>query len=345
MAVENETADQVVRMVLQGSEVVLKLSGEAALKVASMIYNALKGDLTTKGRATLWEFMKSGKEQKMFSIPDTHLKAFTMASKKYGFPFVVLKDKTSKDGFTSILAYASDAPKVDRVMDTLKITAKRVNVKSEIKTDIGELVSAFNYQMQVPFELIDGLPETPKHDKRLLAELQKYAAKIKQTGPQVVEPVKLLGKSDGRYELIPGEGAKRIMAFRLAGYKTAVADIMVPKEKQIAVRAENVDSRPPQERTDAPKEPDLPEKTPAKEEKQTANPTMARTSRDPASGQESGKKSKKDETIISTTEPESRPSVRKKLEECKKISDEKQAAKTLAKELEKIAPPKKPDVR
>ena len=101
MAVENETADQVVRMVLQGSEVVLKLSGEAALKVATMIYNALKGDLTTKGRATLWEFMKSGKEQKMFSIPDTHLKAFTMASKKYGFPFVVLKDKSSKDGFTS----------------------------------------------------------------------------------------------------------------------------------------------------------------------------------------------------------------------------------------------------
>ena len=345
MAVENETADQVVRMVLQGSEVVLKLSGEAALKVATMIYNALKGDLTTKGRATLWEFMKSGKEQKMFSIPDTHLKAFTMASKKYGFPFVVLKDKSSKDGFTSILAYASDAPKVDRVMETLKITAKRVNVKSEIKTDIGDLVSAFNYQMQVPFELIDGLPETPKHNKRLLAELQKYASKIKQTGPQVVEPVKLLGKPNGRYELIPGEGAKRIMAFRLAGYKTAVADIMVPKEKQIAVRAENVDSRPPQERTDAPKEPDPLEKTPAKEEKQTANPTMARTSRDPASGQESGKKSKKDETIISTTEPESRPSVRKKLEECKKISDEKQAAKTLAKELEKIAPPKKPDVR
>ena len=348
MAVENETADQVVRMVLQGSEVVLKLSGEAALKVATMIYNALKGDLTTKGRATLWEFMKSGKEQKMFSIPDTHLKAFTMASKKYGFPFVILKDKTSKDGFTSILAYASDAPKVDRVMDTLKITAKRVNVKSEIKTDIGDLVSAFNYQMQVPFELIDGLPETPKHNKRLLAELQKYASKIKQTGPQVVEPVKLLGKPNGRYELIPGEGAKRIMAFRLAGYKTAVADIMVPKEKQIAVRAENVDSRPPQERNEAPRlhiETTPPEKDPAKEEKQTANPTMARTSRNPASGQESGKKSKKDETIISTTEPESRPSVRKKLEECKKISDEKQAAKSLAKELEKIAPPKKPDVR
>ena len=223
MAVENETADQVVRMVLQGSEVVLKLSGEAALKVATMIYNALKGDLTTKGRATLWEFMKSGKEQKMFKIPDTHLKAFTLASKKYGFPFVVLKDKTNKDGFTSILAYSTDASKVDRVMEKLQINAKKVKVTSEIKTDIGDLVNAFDVQMQVPFERIDGLPEPPKHNKRLLAELQKYAAKIKQNGPQVVEPVKLLGKTNGRYEIIPGEGAKRIMAFRLAGYTTAVA--------------------------------------------------------------------------------------------------------------------------
>ena len=90
MAVENETADQVVRMVLQGSEVVLRLSGEAAIRIASMIYNALKGDHTTKGKATLWEFLKSGKDQKLFRIPDEYLKAFTTASKKFGFPFVVL---------------------------------------------------------------------------------------------------------------------------------------------------------------------------------------------------------------------------------------------------------------
>ena len=83
MAVENETADQVVRMVLEGSEVVLKLSGEAALKVASMIYGALKGDMTTKGKATLWEFLKSGKPQKLYSIPKEYLHAFTTASSSF----------------------------------------------------------------------------------------------------------------------------------------------------------------------------------------------------------------------------------------------------------------------
>ena len=84
MAIENETADQVVRMILQGSEVVLRLSGEAALRIAPMIYAALKDGHTTKGKATLWEFLKSGKDQKLFRIPDEYLKAFTKASKKFG---------------------------------------------------------------------------------------------------------------------------------------------------------------------------------------------------------------------------------------------------------------------
>lgn len=84
MAVENETADQVVKMVLEGSEVVLRLSGDAAINVAKMIYSALKSDHTQKGRTTLWEFLSSGKDQKIFQIPDSYLKAFTTASKKFG---------------------------------------------------------------------------------------------------------------------------------------------------------------------------------------------------------------------------------------------------------------------
>ena len=47
MAIENETADQVVRMVLQGSEVVLRLSGEAGMRIATMIYN-FKGRFNDK---------------------------------------------------------------------------------------------------------------------------------------------------------------------------------------------------------------------------------------------------------------------------------------------------------
>lgn len=350
MAVENETADQVVRMILQGSEVVLRLSGEAAMRIVSMIHTALKEDLTTKGKATLWEFLKSGKDQKLFQIPDEYLKAFTTASKKFGFPFVILKDKASKTGMTDIMVYATDASKVNRVIENLKLTVKQVEtLKPEVKTETGELFKPLGMQYSVPLKLIDGIPDTPKNDKRLLAELQKYAAKMRTMGPQIVEPVGLLCKPDGRYEIIPGQGSKRIMALRLAGYKEAVADIMVPKKEDVEVRAENVDERPPQERTDTPKMPFDFDKTetefPTKEDGQTVNPTMARTSRNPASGQDLGKNSKRKENETFLVDPEKKPSVKKKLEDCRVIAAEKQASKELMRELQKFAPPKKIDPR
>lgn len=334
MAVENETAEQVVRMILQGSEVVIRLTGEASINVAKMIYSALKGDRTSKGRATLWEFLKSGKEQKMFQIPDEYLKAFTTASKKFGFPFVILKDKNNNNGITDILVYASDAPKVDRVIEKLKLTLNKAEiVKPEVKIEgMDGLKKAFDEPLKVPFELIDNFPEQPA-DKRLLTEIQKYASKMRISGPQIVEPVDLLCKENGHYEILPGGGSKRLMALRMAGYHEAVADICVPKKSIVEVRSANPDDRPAQERNDSPREglePAPVEKatdTPQKEVGQSVNPTMARTTgKETAFGQGFERSSEKTSETGSTDLK--RPSVRKELERCKKISESREAAKT-----------------
>ncbi len=323
MAIENESTDQVIRMVLQGSEVVLRLSGEAALRIAALIYNALKGDLTTKGKATLWEFLKSGKDQKLFSIPNEYLKAFTTASKKFGFPFVVLKDKTNKSGFTDIMVYATDASKVNRVIENLKLTVKQVEtVKPEVKTDSGTLIKPFDAPLKVPFSLIDGIPEPSTQDKRLLSELQKYAAKMKQMGPQIADPVGLLCKPNGRYEILPGQGVKRVMALRLAGYKEAVADIMVPKKAATEVKAENINTSSP-------------------EVEHQTNPTTARTSKKPAFGQDFAGGFQKTRVSTSSADPEKRPSVRKKLERYRAVADSRKTSRSHKKGVKKAIPKRK----
>lgn len=323
MAIENESTDQVIRMVLQGSEVVLRLSGDAALRIAALIYNALKGDLTTKGKATLWEFLKSGKDQKLFSIPNEYLKAFTTASKKFGFPFVVLKDKTNKSGFTDIMVYATDASKVNRVIENLKLTVKQVEtVKPEVKTDSGTLIKPFDAPLKVPFSLIDGIPEPSTQDKRLLSELQKYAAKMKQMGPQIADPVGLLCKPNGRYEILPGQGVKRVMALRLAGYKEAVADIMVPKKAATEVKAENINNSSP-------------------EVEHQTNPTTARTSKKPAFGQDFASGFQKTRVSTSSADPEKRPSVRKKLERYRAVADSRKTSRSHKKGVKKAIPKRK----
>ena len=53
MSASSESADQLVRMGLQGTEYAIRLSGEAAKQVAVLIYTILKQEKKTKGRARL----------------------------------------------------------------------------------------------------------------------------------------------------------------------------------------------------------------------------------------------------------------------------------------------------
>ena len=327
-------------MSLNGVEVAAKISGKAAERLAVLLYAVLRDQKKTRGKIRLTNMLKSGKELKVFAVKDGELQKFCEEAKKYGVLYCVLKDNKADDGLTDIMVYATDASKVNRVIESFNLMVKEVEtIKPEIKTDTGELVKPLGMQFAVPLDLIDGVPDPNDQDKRLLSELQKYAAKMKSNGPQIVEPVGLLCKPNGRYEVLPGQGNKRIMALRLAGYKKAVADISIPKKEGVEVKAENIEERPAQERNESPKtkEDPIPEKeAPTKEEAQAVNPTMARTSRDPASGQNFEKKSRDGTRSESVIDPEKRPSVRKKLEECKEVAAEKEASKALEKMFDKV---------
>ena len=53
-----EAAESVVRMSLQGTEVALKVTGEAAKNVAALLYAIYKGRKKTKGKIKLAKMLK-----------------------------------------------------------------------------------------------------------------------------------------------------------------------------------------------------------------------------------------------------------------------------------------------
>ncbi|MEG0094265.1 MAG: PcfB family protein, partial [Erysipelotrichaceae bacterium] len=107
-----ETADQVVRMSLQGIEVaanvVLKAGGTTAKSLAAMLYAVLTDQKKVKGKARLESLLKSGKELKVFAIRSEDLKLFCNEAKKYGVLYSVVKEKNSKDGICDIMVRAED---------------------------------------------------------------------------------------------------------------------------------------------------------------------------------------------------------------------------------------------
>lgn len=132
-----DAAEQIVRIGLEGTEVALKLTGSAAKNIAAMIYAVLKNrdKNKTKGRQRLTAMLKSGKELKVFTVSEEHLKQFAAEAKRYGVVYCALRGKEkSADGMVDIMVRADDASKINRIVERFKLAAvDTVSIKRDIE--------------------------------------------------------------------------------------------------------------------------------------------------------------------------------------------------------------------
>lgn len=109
-----DAAEQIVRMSLEGTEVALKLTGSMAKNIAAALYAVLKNrdKNKIKGRQRLTAMLKSGKELKVFTISESHLKQFSLEAKRYSVVYCALRGKEpSADGLVDVMVRAEDASK------------------------------------------------------------------------------------------------------------------------------------------------------------------------------------------------------------------------------------------
>lgn len=127
MTNSGDAAEQVVRLSLEGFEVAARLTGSAAKNIAILLAAVLKQEATqahkTRGKARLTNMIKSGKELKVFSIPNKDLKKFTEQAKRYGVLYCVLRDKNTKGDNVpiDIIARAEDASKIQRIVERFEL--------------------------------------------------------------------------------------------------------------------------------------------------------------------------------------------------------------------------------
>ena len=118
-----DAAEQIVRLSLEGMEVTAKLTGTAAKHLAVILLSVLKQEQKTMGKARLSSMIRSGKELKVFAVPQRELKKFTDHAKQYGVLYCVLKDKENKSPLKAVdvITRAEDAPKIQRIFDRYEI--------------------------------------------------------------------------------------------------------------------------------------------------------------------------------------------------------------------------------
>ena len=146
MTNSGDAAEQIVRMSLEGTEVALKLSGSAAKNIAAALYTIAKNAdrNKTKGHQRLSAMLKSGKELKVFTISEEHLKCFAQEAKHYGVVYCALRGKEkSADGMVDVMVRAEDASKINRIVERFKLaTVDTASIKHDIEKTRQEKESA-----------------------------------------------------------------------------------------------------------------------------------------------------------------------------------------------------------
>lgn len=167
MYASGDTADQMVKMTLEGIEVAanitLKAGGAAAKSLAATLYAILTDKKKVKGKTHLNSLLKSGKELKVFAIRHEDLKIFCEEAKRYGVLYSVLKEKNNKDGICDVMVRAEDASKISRIVDKFELA----------KIDTKAIKEAILAQKDNPIKDIPVM-SNEEHDK-LVNELMNEA--------------------------------------------------------------------------------------------------------------------------------------------------------------------------
>lgn len=134
----SESAEAIVKMMLEGTEVAARITGEGAKNIAVLLYTMHKEQKMTKGKTNLNNMLKSGRPLKIFSLKEEELKKFHQEAKRYGVLYTAVTDKKHKikDGMVDLYVREEDAPKVNRIIERFKLSALDIaEIKSEIQKD------------------------------------------------------------------------------------------------------------------------------------------------------------------------------------------------------------------
>ncbi len=126
MSVNGDASEQVVRLSLEGFEVLARLTGSGAKNIAAMLYTVMKDKSQNqiKGKTKLNKMLKTGKPLKIFTVKQEDLKTFAKEAKNYGISYCALINKENKkiDGMIDIMVKEEDASRINRIVERFKLT-------------------------------------------------------------------------------------------------------------------------------------------------------------------------------------------------------------------------------
>ena len=118
-----DAAEQMVRILLEGTETVVKITGEGARQLAGFLYAWAQQEHgknpAQHGRTSMVRLLKSGQELQVFRLRKEEYAAFKPQARQYKLLYAALRNRRDPDGLIDVVVRTDEIPRVNHVLERL----------------------------------------------------------------------------------------------------------------------------------------------------------------------------------------------------------------------------------
>ena len=119
-----EAADQLVRMMLSGSEVAIRLSGSAAKNALALSMALAKQNKQLSGKVNMARMLRQTRDLRLFPMMPEQYKEFQRQAKKQKLLFSAIKDKDDKGRLIDVVMPVTELDRANMIFERIRYTGQ-----------------------------------------------------------------------------------------------------------------------------------------------------------------------------------------------------------------------------
>lgn len=124
-----EAADQLVRMMLSGSEVAIRLSGSALKNTLALTMALAKHNKVISGKINLKKMLQQTRDLRQFPMTPEQYQRFSKLAKKQKILFSAIRDKDGRGRLVDVVLPVTELDRANLVFERIGLTGRREEPK------------------------------------------------------------------------------------------------------------------------------------------------------------------------------------------------------------------------
>lgn len=126
-----EAADQLVRMMLSGSEVAVRLSGSAIKNVLALTMALAKKHKTISGKVNLAKMLKETRDVRRFSMSPEQYQQFRQRAGKQKILFSAIRDSDNKGKVVDVIMPVTEIDRANMIFERIRYTGQPEQMRQD----------------------------------------------------------------------------------------------------------------------------------------------------------------------------------------------------------------------